>query len=168
MPVPPPSFRRSLDEFVFINKNCLHRINAKRVLSIYSCCFASVGKHRIRKSSIVFQCNKVKRFLLLFSCLFFHSFSRQFKENNKITTKTIQQIQPLFSYSLFSVCSWRHTFMQIKCPSCWCSSRVWNFMQIYRHLYRTLFQILCFMDISGKKNPELQENILLRIPVLLT
>ena len=41
-------------------------------------------------------------------------------------------------------------------------------MQIYRHLYRTLFQILCFMDISGKKNPELQENILLRIPVLLT
>ena len=83
MPVPPPSFRRSLDEFVFINKNCLHRINAKRVLSIYSCCFASVGKHRIRKSSIVFQCNKVKRFLLLFSCLFFHSFSRQFKENQK-------------------------------------------------------------------------------------
>ena len=97
MPVPPPSFRRSLDEFVFINKNCLHRINAKRVLSIYSCCFASVGKHRIRKSSIVFQCNKVKRFLLLFSCLFFHSFSRQFKENQK--KKIIQQIQLLFSYS---------------------------------------------------------------------
>ena len=27
--------------------------------------------------------------------------------------------------------------------------------------------ILCFMDISGEKNPESQENILLRIPVLL-
>ena len=41
-------------------------------------------------------------------------------------------------------------------------------MQIYRHLNRTLFQILCFMDISGEKNPELQKNILLGIPVLLT
>ena len=83
MPVPPPSFRRSLDEFVFINKNCLHRINAKRVLSIYSCCFASVGKHRIRKSSIVFQCNKVKRFLLLFSCLFFIHFPANLKRTRK-------------------------------------------------------------------------------------
>ena len=52
---------------------------------------------------------------------------------------------------LFSVCSWRHTFMQIKRPPCWCSSQVWNFMQIYRHLYRALFQILCFMGISGEK-----------------
>ena len=40
-------------------------------------------------------------------------------------------------------------------------------MQIYRHLYRALFQILCSRDISGEKNPEPQENILLRIPVLL-
>ena len=35
------------------------------------------------------------------------------------------------------------------------------------HLYTVLFQILCFMDISGGKNPESQENILLRIPALL-
>ena len=69
--------------------------------------------------------------------------------------------------ALFSVCSWRHTFMQITRPPCWCSSRVWNFMQIYRHLYRVLFQMLCFMDISSEENPESQENILLRIPVLL-
>ena len=40
-------------------------------------------------------------------------------------------------------------------------------MQIYRHLYRALFQILFFVDISGEKNPESQGNILLRIPVLL-
>ena len=31
-------------------------------------------------------------------------------------------------------------------------------MQIYRHLYRALFQILCFMDIPGGKNPESKED----------
>ena len=40
-------------------------------------------------------------------------------------------------------------------------------MQIHRHLHRGLIQILCFMDISGEKKPESQENILNRIPVLL-
>ena len=39
-------------------------------------------------------------------------------------------------------------------------------VQIYCHLYSALSQILCFMNISGEKNPESQENILLRIPVL--
>ena len=29
------------------------------------------------------------------------------------------------------------------------------------------FKYFCFMDVSGEKNPESQENILLRIPVLL-
>ena len=28
-----------------------------------------------------------------------------------------------------------------------------RFMQIYCHLYSALFKILCFMDISGEKNP---------------
>ena len=39
-------------------------------------------------------------------------------------------------------------------------------VQMYCRLYSALFQILCFMNISGEKNLESQENILLRIPVL--
>ena len=57
--------------------------------------------------------------------------------------------------------------MQIKRPPCSCPSQEGNFTQIYRHLYSVLFQILCVMDIFDEKNPESQENILLRIPELL-
>ena len=69
----------------------------------------------------------------------------------------------------FSICSWRHKFMQIKRPPCCCSPRVWNFMQIYRHLYRALFQILLFYGyFRWKKSRITRQYILPRITVLWT